>query len=411
MAHKMMRDADRAFTNELENEYLYKSIFDSGEKERDSKTVFVAIPCYRDEELVATIDSIYLNAKNPDRVFVGVGLAYKKEDKDYWTAITKKYKNVTIIAKEALPQNVGLGNQRADANESFNDQDFYLQIDAHMRFDMHWDDLLIHHYDNLKRLGDPKPLITGYPRAYAPDIFASVEGAYPYYNPMSKEVYFRQRRGHNNVPCFRVGLDPAQFFKEIGFPRHGDRIFTRFETVAFTHNLSPAQIFTAGSFVKDVPANRLIRFLEEEQYYSILAYMKGYNCYVPRVTGLMHYYSEAYGQVLLENRNHPIHDFPETYVSEKYATDKTGGNNIFKALKKMKGTPRSFSDYEEFAGVDYENRRLIAPVNKIMHNKITEAINFSTEIYEYSINDYIDWMYDKEYTWYEDVQRNETPIE
>jgi hypothetical protein len=410
MAYNMMRDADRAFTNELENEYLYKSIFDSDGKERDSKTVFVAIPCYRDEELVATIDSIYLNAKNPDRIFVGVGLAHKKEDKDYWTAITKKYKNVTIIAKEALPQNVGLGNQRADANDSFNDQDFYLQIDAHMRFDMHWDDLLIHHYDNLKRLGDPKPLITGYPRAYAPDIFPSVEGAYPYYNPMSKEVYFRQRRGHNNIPCFRVGLDPAKFFAEIGFPRHGDRIFTRFETIAFTYAVSPAQIFTEGSFVKEVPANRKIRFLEEEQYYSILAYMKGYNFYVPRVTGVMHYYSEAYNQVLIDNRNHPIQEFPDTYVAEKYIEDKVGGLNIFTALKKLKGTARSFSDYERFASVDYENRRLIAPVNKIVHNKITEAVNFSTEIYEYSINDYIDWMYDAEYTWYEDVKRNEGPI-
>ena len=78
MAYNMMKNADRAFTNELENEYLYKSIFDSGEKERNSKTVFVAIPCYRDEELVATIDSIYLNAKNPERIFVGVGLAHKK---------------------------------------------------------------------------------------------------------------------------------------------------------------------------------------------------------------------------------------------------------------------------------------------------------------------------------------------
>ena len=207
-----------------------------------------------------------------------------------------------------------------------------------------------------------------------------------------------------------VGLDPAKFFKEIGFPRHGDRIFTIFETMAFTYAVSPAQIFTEGSFVKEVPANRKIRFLEEEQYYSILAYMKGYNFYVPRVTGIMHYYSEAYGQVLFENRNHPIQDFPETYVAAKYVEDKVGGLNIFTALKKLKGTARSFSDYEAFAGIDYENRRLIAPVNKIVHNTITEALNFSTEIYSYSINDYIDWMYDEEYKWYQDVQRNENPI-
>jgi hypothetical protein len=407
MAYNMMRNADRAFTNELENEYRYKSVFDTKSEDRDSKTIFIAIPCYRDEELVATIDSVYLNAKNPERVFVGVGLAYKKEDVDFWTAIQKKYKNVKVLAKEALPQNVGLGNQRADALLSFNNQDFFLQIDAHMRFDMHWDDLLIHHYQNLVALGEPKPLITGYPRAYAPDIFPSVAGAYPYYNPMSKEVYFRQRRGHNNVPCFRVGRGPARFFEEVGFPRHGDRNFTLFETLALACTVSPAQIFTAGSFVDEVPANRDIRFLEEEQYYSILAYMKGYNFYVPRVTGVMHYYTESYTQTLIENRNHPIQEFPETFMDREYNNKKKGSLKIFEALQKLKKTPRSFTDYEKFAGVDYENRRLLAPVNKIMHNKITEAVNFASEIYQYSINDYIDWMYDADYDWYEDVQNNE----
>ena len=407
MANNMMRDSDRAFTNELENVYRYESIFDTDKEERDNKTLFVAIPCYRDAELVPTIDSIYLNAKNPDRIFVGVGLAYNKEDDNFWKTITKKYKNVKIVEKEALPENVGLGNQRADANSLFANQDYYLQIDAHMRFDMHWDDLLIHHYQNLVALGEPKPLITGYPRAYAPNTYSSVQGAYPYYNPMSKEDYFRQRRGHNDVPCFRVGPGPAYFFKEVGFPRHGDRVFTKFETVALANTVSPAQIFTTGSFVKEVPANRDIKFLEEEQYYSILAYMKGYNFYVPRVTGVMHFYTEALSQVLIENRNHPEMDFPETFRVDSYTAKQKGGLKIFTALQKLKGTPRSFSDYEKFAGVDYENRRLFAPVNKILHNKITAAINFSTEIYEYSINDYIDWMYDADYEWFKDVQRNE----
>lgn len=410
MASRMMRNAKLEFTNELENEYLYDSRFDSQKQSRDNKTIFVAIPCYRDVELVNTIDSIYLNAKNPDRIFVGVGLAYNSDDENFWAPITKKYNNVKIVEKEAIPENVGLGNQRTDANSLFNNEDYYLQIDAHMRFDMHWDDLLIHHYENLVALGEPKPLITGYPRAYAPATYSFVNGSYPYYNPMSKEHYFRQRRGHNDVPCFRVGLEPAMFFKEFGFPRHGDRIFTKFETLALANTVSPAQIFTAGSFVTEVPANRGIKFLEEEQYYSILAFMKGYNFYVPRVTGVMHFYTEAFGQTLLESREHPETDFPDTFRTHTYNDSVKGGLSIFTALQKLEGTPRSFSDYEKFAGVDYENRRLIAPVNKILHNRITEAVNFSTEIYEYSVNDYIDWMYDADYPWLEDVRRNETPI-
>jgi len=407
MAYGVMRNADRVYEDELDVEYKYESIFDVDKESRDEKTIFIAIPCYRDPELVATINSALLNAKNPKRIVIGVGLVYLKGDDKWWTPLLSN-SQVKLDVKEANIKNIGLGNQRADANNFYNKEDYYLQIDAHMRFDMHWDDLLIHHYEGIKALGEEKPLITGYPRAYAPNTYDNVKGHYPYYNPKSKEDYFRQRRGHNNVPCFRFGLAPSLFFKNFGFPRHGDRDFTLFETLAFSVCLSPAQIFTEGKFVEEVPANRAIKFFEEEQYYSILAYMKGYNFYVPRVTGIMHFYSEALGQVLLkrEDRPHPEQDFTEEYGQESYAKHDSV-KIVFDPLKKLKNTKRSFAEYETFARVDYSSRQLHAPVDKLVHNKITAFVNFATEVYTFSINDYIDWMYDTEYEWYEDVRRNE----
>ena len=408
MAYNIMRGAHQEFTNEVENAYKFESVFDTSKGSRDNKTIFIAIACYRDEELVSTIKSALLNAKNPDRIHIGVGLIYKAGDAPYWEEL-KKYPNVKLDVKEGTFANTGLGNQRADANALFDDEDYYLQIDAHMRFDMYWDDLLIHHLESIKDLGEEKPLITGYPRAYAPDTFPDVRGAYPYYNPLSKETYFRQRRGHNNVPCFRVGKYPAYFFKTMGFPRHGDRIFTQFETLALATTVSPAQLFAEGKYVKEVPANRVIRFLEEEQYYAILSYMQGYTAYAPRVTGIMHYYTEAMGQVLLgaDDRPHPINDYPDTYNEDSYREENVGGVNVFQELQKRVDTPRSFADYETFAKIDYAERRYTGPVNEIRHNKITQAVNFAAELYTYSINDYIDWMYDPEYEWYDDVQNNE----
>lgn len=403
-----MRNAKLAFTNEYENEYKYESIFDSKKEERNNKTIFVAIACYRDRELIPTIKSALYNAKNPDRIHFGVAIIYKAGDEKWWEVLSD-YPNVKLDVKEGNFNNTGLGRQRDDANALFKNEDYYLQIDSHMRFDAHWDDLMIHHLESIKALGEEKPLITGYPRAYAPDEYADVRGAYPYYNPVSKENYFRQRRGHNNVPCFRVGKGPARFFEQVGFPRHGDRIFTLFETLALATAVSPAQLFAEGKYVKEVPANRDIRFLEEEQYYAILSYMQGYNFYTPRVTGIMHFYSEAEGQVLLEpgQRPHPQDDYPEAYNADSYLEKNLGGVKVFEDLKKKKDTPRSFDDYGTFAKIDYKNRRYIGPVNEIRHNKITEYVNFASELYTYSINDYIDWMYDPEYEYYKDVQRNE----
>jgi len=408
MSYGAMKNADRVFLNEAEEVYKYESIFDSNKDARDNKTIFIAIACYRDPELVPTIKSAILNAKNPDRLHFGVAIIYKAGDDKWWEALSK-YPNVKLDVKEGNFDNTGLGRQRADANALFNDEDYFLQLDAHMRFDVHWDDLLIHHLEGIKALGEEKPLITGYPRAYAPDIYSDVKGAYPYFNPVSKENYFRQRRGHNNVPCFRLGKHPARFFEQMGFPRHGDRVFTLFETLALATTVSPAQIFAEGRYVKDVPANKDIRFLEEEQYYAILSYMQGYNFYTPRVTGIMHYYSEAEGQVLLQPgaRPHPMDDYPEAYDHNSYREENLGGVGVFEKLQNLSGTPRSFADYESFAKIDYQERRYTGPVNEIRHNKVTEYVNFASQIYAYSINDYIDWMYNPDYEYYQDVQRNE----
>jgi Glycosyltransferase (GlcNAc) len=406
MGYEAMRNAKLAFVDELEAEYKYDSIFDLNKVDRNNKTIFVAIACYRDPELVPTIESAILNAKNPDRLHFGVALIYKEGDEKWWEPLSK-YPNVKLDVKQGTYENTGLGRQRGDANAFFDGEDYYLQIDAHMRFDLYWDDLIIHHLEGIKALGEEKPLITGYPRAYAPDKFPHVRGHYPYYNAVTKENYFRQHRGHNNVPCFRVGMHPANFFKAYGFPRHGDRIMTSFETLALATAVSPAQLFAEGQFVKDVPANRDIRFLEEEQYYAILSYMMGYNAYTPRVTGIMHYYSEAYGQLLIPDRAHPQDDYPESYDGNSYLPENLGGVKVFTDLQALSNTPRSFADYEKFASIDYAERRYTRPVNEIRHNKITEYVNFASELYTYSVNDYIEWMYKPDYEWYDDVQRNE----
>ena len=69
--YDIMRNADRAVINEVEEVYKYESIFDSRKDARNNKTIFVAIACYRDPELIPTIKSALHNAKNPDRLHGG----------------------------------------------------------------------------------------------------------------------------------------------------------------------------------------------------------------------------------------------------------------------------------------------------------------------------------------------------
>jgi hypothetical protein len=393
------------YHNELEYVYTFDSDYDLDKDSRTSKKIFVSIPCYRDTEIVDTVKSLYANAKNPDRVFVGIGLVYKDSDGEFWKEL-EKFPNVKIDVKKASSETVGLGLQRQSSNAFYNKEDYFLQVDAHSRFDIYWDDLMIHQLENLKILGDPKPVITGYPRPYAPDQVGNVPGMYPYLNPISKELYFRST-AENAIPCFRKGVNPIKFFQDSGFPRHGDRSFYKGETLALSQTISPGQIFADAEYIKDVPANPSIRFLEEEQYYAILTYMKGYNCYTPRVTGVLHLYCMV-GNDVIADRPHPIDDFPNAFDMQSYDEDLLGGLDIFKKLQETKNTPRSFKDYENFAGVDYENRKLPSPVDKLVQNKITAAVNFIAELDLYADTDYTQWMYNPSYEFYDDVKRNES---
>lgn len=391
-------------SDELEYTYMFDSKYDLDSDSRFSKKIFVSIPCYRDLEIVETIKSLYANAKNPDRVFVGVGLIYKESDGEFWKEL-KDFPNVKIDAKLASSDVVGLGMQRESSNSFYNKEDYFLQVDAHSRFDIYWDDLMIHQLENLKTLGDPKPVITGYPRPFAPDGIKTFKGFYPYLNPLTKELYFRSAV-ENAIPCFRRGIQPINFFKDKGFPRHGDRSFFKGETLALAQTISPGQIFADGKYIKDVPANPIIRFLEEEQYYAILTYMKGYNCYTPRITGVMHLYCNV-GDENITTRPHPADDFPNAFDMQSYDEDALGGIEVFKKLQAIKNTPRSFSDYENFAGVNYAKRKLPSPVDGLVQNNLTAAINFISELDLYADTDYSQWMYNPTYEFYEDVQRNE----
>jgi hypothetical protein len=398
------------YRNELESVYKYQSEHDKSNNKdaRSEKTIFIAIACYRDDEILPTVKSALLNAKNPERLHFGISLIYKDGvDKGFWGEELLTLPNVKVDIKSSSAETVGLGKQRADANAFYDGEDYYFQIDSHMRFDIYWDDLLIRHIEGVKALGETKPVITGYPRGYVSEKEPNAVGFYPYYNPISKEVYFRQVRGHNNVPSLRIGLDPVRFFKKSGFVRHGDREFADFEVIAVSTTVSPAQLFADGSFLKDVPANPKIRFLEEEQYYSILAFMKGYTFYTPRVTGVMHYYTQDSAGNTVSDRPGADEEFPELFREDTYYDGNLEGKELILNLAKTPKAIRSFADYEKFAGVDYTKRELISPVDRIITNDIVQYINFLAETYTYSTTDYVEWFNEPNYHWRKDVDANE----
>ena len=146
--------------------------------ERDQETIFVAIPSYRDEETLPTIQSLLKTAHCPERVAIGV----------VWQVDTSSAEEVQGFAgggNEHCKHILGHGNFRSIsmdhrlatgpcyarhlAQTLHRGEDYVLQIDSHMRFRPNWDVYLIQQLNKCNPSINNKPpraVLTAYPPNY-----------------------------------------------------------------------------------------------------------------------------------------------------------------------------------------------------------------------------------------------------
>lgn len=133
--------------------------------------IFVSIPAYRDTETIPTILSLYENAINPSRIFIGVVFQFDTTSQSEY----KNYYNLNLIPSAWRQENVrslildyrhatGPCFARYIAQSLHRDEMYILQIDSHMRFRPNWDSYLI---DCLGNCSNPqKSVLTAYPPSY-----------------------------------------------------------------------------------------------------------------------------------------------------------------------------------------------------------------------------------------------------
>jgi [Skp1-protein]-hydroxyproline N-acetylglucosaminyltransferase len=146
-------------------------------------SIFVSIVNYRDSEGPPTLVDLFAKAAHPERVFVGYflqadtsldqpaclclpdNLPLQQTDKplngfEQWLRSNVRVKQVTPASS------TGPCLARACVQSLYCDEQFYLQIDSHMRFRPHWDDYLIALLEVIRRDGHAKPVISTYPVGY-----------------------------------------------------------------------------------------------------------------------------------------------------------------------------------------------------------------------------------------------------
>ena len=131
-------------------------------------SIYVSICCLGvDKELVNTIESCISSAEYPENINIGIAFIGRNNFFEETKEKLKKYKNIRYTYVE-LQNNWGVGNGRLLATSMYNNEDYFLQVDAHTRFADHWDTYLIDRLHKAQILvNNEKVVLSGLPGFYA----------------------------------------------------------------------------------------------------------------------------------------------------------------------------------------------------------------------------------------------------
>lgn len=294
------------------------------------KTIFINIPSYKDPELWMTIDDFLKNAKNPDRVYFGVTNQPEdiKNDKEIYSRYNKDKVLVDIVEPGSI---VGCQPARKNSHKFYNNQDYYLNMDSHMRSIENWDDLMINEFEDIEaRRG--KSVITGYVNDYTLD-----ENNNPIFNISTPWVYHMSQDNLNNFKNTGV----VQMVP--GHSEHTEEVESPYVSGHF--------FFTRSEYVKRINFVNEIAFTEEELFMALRFFTAGYNIYIPKKTYVFHRYGRPNRKLFWE-------DFPEKfYKADEYSRDffnNIVNNPLDDNTSLFKD--RSLSDFEEYSGINFKDR-------------------------------------------------------
>jgi glycosyltransferase involved in cell wall biosynthesis len=230
--------------------------------------IFVQIASYRDPELLPTIKDCINNAKYPKNLVFGICRQFHPEDKFDDLSEYNNDNRFRVINVPYLDAK-GVCWARNQVQQLYEDEEYTLQIDSHMRFEKNWDETLIGMINQLQEIGIPKPLLTGYVSSYNPQ---------------------NDPEGRVRVP-WRMVFDRfipegAVFFLPETIPNWEDielPVPSRFYSAHFC--------FTLGIFSKEVQHNPNFYFHGEEISIAVRAFTHGYDLFHPHRVVLWHEYT------------------------------------------------------------------------------------------------------------------------
>jgi hypothetical protein len=229
--------------------------------------VFVSVASYCDSRIYDTLKSIYSEACDETRVFVGLHLQDTQEVYDEVLKLNYPNLRIKFTLKENAKGVVWARNKIRE--ELYQGEEYFLQIDSHSRVKKNWDAILINQYNSIEQ---PKVVITTYPNHFdMPD----PEKKYlnlPYNTPLRIKQFIHPEDPIDNR-CRAENL-PSLNDYEVKETRWGAAGF----------------FFTQKWWVEEVTMPDEMAFIGEEDHLTFLSYLKGWNLFVPSEATVWHNY-------------------------------------------------------------------------------------------------------------------------
>jgi hypothetical protein len=225
-------------------------------------SIFVSIASYRDELCNHTLQDLFEKANRPESISVGICQQNDEHDTDCLLDSDPRVRVIHMPHQEAR----GPCYARYLCSTLFQDEDFFLQIDAHTIFTPGWDDRLRQMISGLP----PRSVLSHYPQPFDaehPDTMPEDHGTVP--------SNCRAELNDKGIPSFRAFELPR-----TGVPRK-------------TMGIAGGMLFMPGGALRECPMDPDLDFLftGEEVLYGARLYTRGWDIYSPSEPVLYHFYT------------------------------------------------------------------------------------------------------------------------
>ena len=314
-------------------------------------TIFVSIASYRDPECNNTLIDLFMKAKHPERVHVGICQQNAPGDADCLDEVLEPFADNIRVVRLSHFDAQGPMYARAIIEQSlYYGEMFYLQIDSHMLFVQDWDDICIR---QLAMCPSERPILTTYPNDF--DRVTRRHVLLP--NGLKKPIgvvpptFIRFREFHERLGF--VEQEKENFQVEPQQPQP-----SLFWAAGFS--------FTLGELISEVPydPNCPFLFVGEEMGLSMRYFTHGWDFFAPGVNIVYHLMKRTYRNTFWEQvyqKNCVVDDSTrmERKHREAFAVQRTRelvSGTLSPSDPYGLGLVRTIRDWEDYTGVSIHNK-------------------------------------------------------